>query len=281
MRFGVLVSIMFHGAIVGVAFLSLPTGWRPDVEAEPYIPIDLIEEAELDLMTSVPAAAPEPVEEAEPEPAPAEPEPEPEPEPPAAVEEPEPEPAPAPEPEPEPLPVEPEPEPEPEPPAPKPQPKPEPKKDELDLAALSQLIDKEKEKEVQTSQTPANATTQADQARAAVGPGDRLTASDEAKMRAAVGRCWNASAIIGAPDPENLIVILDVDLNRDGSLRGAPRVANALQINLSGNRFWKVAEQTAVRAVVSCAPYDFLPADRYDTWKEFQFNFDPSQMVGR
>lgn len=281
MRFGVVVSVLLHLTIVGAAFVSLPSNWRPDVEPEPFIPLDLIEEAELDLTTSVPAAAPEPVEEPEPEPEPAEPEPEPEPEPPAPVEEPEPEPAPEPEPEPEPAPVEPEPEPDPEPEPVKPEPKPEPKEETLDLAALSQLIDKEREKETHTSETPAEASVEAEESRAAIGPGDRLTASDQAKMRAAVQRCWNTGAVIGAPEPEKLIVVLEIDLNRDGSLRGAPRVANALQINLSGNRFWKVAEQTAVRAVVSCAPYDFLPQDRYDTWKEFRLNFDPSQMVGR
>ena len=100
-------------------------------------------------------------------------------------------------------------------------------------------------------------------------------------MRAAVERCWNAAAIIGAPEPENLVVTLEFELNRDGSLTSAPRVVNALQINLSGNRFWKVAEREAISAVVKCAPYDFLPQDRYDTWKEFKLNFDPSQMVGR
>ena len=100
-------------------------------------------------------------------------------------------------------------------------------------------------------------------------------------MRAAVERCWNAATIIGAPEPEKLVVQIDFELNRDGSLVSAPRVANSLQINLSGNRFWKVAEREAISAVVKCAPYDFLSPDRYDTWKEFTLNFDPSQMVGR
>lgn len=274
MRFGALVSVLLHLALVGVFYVGLPAQWRPDIKAEPYIPIEIINEAELDLTTSVPAVSPEPVKDPEPEPQP-EPEPvAPEPEP-APVE-----PEPEPESEPEPAPVEPEPEPEPEP-QPKPEPEPEPKKDELDLAALSQLIDREKQNAAAPSAAPSQTTVEAETARAAVGAGDRLTASDEAKMRAAVERCWNTGAVIGAPEPEKLVVILDLDLNRDGSLRGQPKVVNALQINLSGNRFWKVAEQSAVRAVVSCAPYDFLPADRYDTWKEFTLNFDPSQMVGR
>jgi len=114
----------------------------------------------------------------------------------------------------------------------------------------------------------------------AIGAGDRLAASEIDKMRAAVSRCWNASAIIGAPEPEKLIVELDIDLNRDGTLTGAPRVVNALQINLSGNRFWKVAEQNAVRAVQACQPYDFFDPSRYNEWKAFTLNFDPSIMAG-
>ncbi len=277
MRFGVFASILLHLAIVGGALLLPMATWRPDVQSEPYIPLELIAQAELDLLTSVPAAAPEVVEEPEPD----LPEPE-------VEEEPAPEPEPAPV-EPEPAPVveeapeekEPEIKPEPKPEPPKEKPKPQ-KTAELDLDALSQLIDKERENETakRPSETASAPSETADQPRAAIGAGDRLTASDEAKMRAAVERCWNASAIIGAPEPEKLVVTIDIELNPDGTLAGSPKVVNQLQINLSGNRFWKVAEQSALRAVVGCAPYDFLPQDRYDTWKEFTLNFDPSQMAG-
>ncbi len=274
MRFGVVTSILFHLAIVGGFFL-LGMDWAyRDVSSEPYIPLELIAEAELDLMTSVPAARPEPdpVEEVEPD----LPDP-------IVEQAPEPEPV-APEPEPEV--VEPEPEPEPVEETPEPEetpPPPEPETNELDFDALSKLVDLEKENEQSEIpvETPSETVLESDTARPAIGAGDRLTASDEAKMRAAVERCWNAATIIGAPEPEKLVVQIDFELNRDGSLVSAPRVANSLQINLSGNRFWKVAEREAISAVVKCAPYDFLSPDRYDTWKEFTLNFDPSQMVGR
>lgn len=100
-------------------------------------------------------------------------------------------------------------------------------------------------------------------------------------MRAAIQRCWNAGTIIGAPEPEKLIVIIDFELNRDGTLSSSPRVANELQINLSGNQFWRVAQREALSAVVKCAPYSFLPVERYDNWKEFRLNFNPADMVGR
>jgi hypothetical protein len=278
MRFGVFASLLFHLAILGAAFVSLPSSWRPDVAAEPYIPLELIAEAELDLTNSVPAAAPEPIVEEEPEPELPEPiieeGPAPEPEPVAAEPEPEPEPEPV-------VVAETEPE-APEPTPPKKQPTVKPQRTaELDLDALSKLVDKSRDDTAATArEAPSQTAEAADNARRKVGAGDRLTASDEAKIQAALSRCWNSSVIIGAPEPEKLLVVIDFVLNPDGTLAGPPKVANQLQINLSGNRFWKVAEREAVAAVVKCAPYDFLPADRYETWKEFRFNFDPSQMAG-
>ncbi len=277
MRLGVFASLLFHLAIVGAAYFSLPAGWRPDVTAEPFIPLELIREAELDLTTSVPAALPETEPEIE-EPEPDLPEPEVD-EPPAPVEEVKPEPAPEPEPVAEEVikKIEPEIKPQPKPAPPK------PKNDELDFDALSQLINKEKENERAAAprDAPSQTTETADRARAAVGAGDRLTASMNAKMLAAIKECWSVSSIIGAPEPEKLVVSLEFELNRDGTLASQPRVANATQINLSGNRFWKVAEREAISAVIKCAPYDFLPLEQFETWKDMRLNFDPGQMVGR
>jgi hypothetical protein len=272
MRTGLAASLALHAGAFALAFVTLPDFMRTHIEPVETIPVQLIDEAELSLKTSAPAAAPMP----KPEPpeekkAPEEKEPEPAP---ASQKEPEKEPEPAKEPE-----KKREPETKKEPEEKK---EPEKKKpdDDLDLDALSALVDKSRKEQREAAEDPGQTDEIAEKAREAIGDGDRLTATDIDKMRAAVSRCWNASAIIGAPNPEKLVVVLDVDLNRDGSLRGAPRVANAMEISLSGNRFWKVAEQNAIRAVVGCQPYDFLDPARYDEWSEFQFNFDPASMAG-
>ncbi len=276
MRFGLLTSILLHLAVIGAAFVSWPFLPRPDLVSEPYIPLELIREADLDLKTSVPAARPEPepVEEEKPD----LPEPVVEEEPPAPVEEKKPDPVVEEKPKEAPVIIEPEKKPDPKPTPPKPK----PKDDELNFDDLQKLIDKERQEETaRVVETPSETVETADQTRQAIGAGDRLTASDKAKMKAAVERCWNAGSIIGAPEPEKLRVEILIELNRDGSLAAQPKVTNALQINLSGNRFWKVAEQQALRAVANCAPYDFFPQDRYNDWKSFLLNFDPSEMVGR
>ncbi len=271
MRFGVFASFLLHACALGLAFVSLPEFMRTKVIEAPVIPIELIDEAELAEMTSVPAMAPKPKPKAEKPPD----LPKPEVETPKPTPKAEPEPAPKPEPKAE----EKKPEPKQAEVKPKPKEKPKPKNEDLDLDALSALVDKSR-KSAASSDADSDAAIEADRAQEAIGAGDRLTATEVDKMRAAVSRCWNASAIIGAPEPEKLVVEIDIDLNRDGTLSGAPRVANALEINLSGNRFWKVAEQTAVRAVQACAPYDFFDPARYQEWKAFTLNFDPSIMAG-
>lgn len=269
MRIGVFASLLFHACAIGLAFLSLPDFLRTKVVDAPVIPVDLINEAELAERTNVPAAAPKP----KPKPpeeekkAPAE---EKKSEPPKVEEK-------KPEPKKEPPPAEPKKDPPKKDPPKNDPPK---KSDDLDLDALSALVDKSRKDDRQAADDPGETDIIADRAREAIGAGDRLTASEIDKMRAAVSRCWNASAIIGAPEPEKLVVEIDIDLNRDGSLAGAPRVVNSMQINLSGNRFWKVAEQNAIRAVQSCQPYDFFDPGRYDEWKAFTLNFDPSIMAG-
>lgn len=270
MRSGFVASLTLHAGAMALAFVSLPEFLRTRVVEAPVIPIDLIDEAEFGKLTSVPAAAPKPkpVPEKKPEPPAAE-----TPEPPKAEEKKEPEPKK------EPPPAEAKNDPEKDPPKKDPPKKDPPKKpDDLDLDALAALIDKSKKK------TPpdgdAAAAEEAERAREAIGAGDRLTVTEIDKMRAAVARCWNASAILGAPNPEALVVEIDIDLNRDGTLAGTPRVVNATAIALSGNRFWKVAEQNAVRAVQACAPYDFFDPARYQEWKAFTLNFDPSIMAG-
>jgi hypothetical protein len=284
MRFGVPASVVLHAGAIGLAFVSLPESVRTHVESEPYIPIELIANAENAPLTSIPAAAPKPTE--EPVEIPDLPDPEPE-----VIPEPQPEPEQA-----EPPQTEPEPLPDPEkekPEPPKEEPKEEPKKpeppkkdppkkepEELDFTKLAGVIDKSKENQTKGATTPSQTPNEAENPQDRIGAGDRLTASDIQKMRAAVSRCWNAGSIIGAPEPEKLQVVVEFELNRDGTLMSQVRVKNAMQINMSGNRFWKAAEQNAVRAVIGCQPYDFLAVDRYEDWKEMELNFDPSQMAG-
>ncbi|MBY0422207.1 MAG: hypothetical protein K2Q06_07880 [Parvularculaceae bacterium] len=266
MRFGVVASVLLHCLALAAGFLFIPRT-LPAIET-PFIPVALIDKAELAEEVSVPEAAPK----TKPEPPKEEPKPAPPEETKAAEATPPPQVAPPP-----PTPQETRPDPKaektPEPPKKEP---PKPKSDPLDLDALAAVVDKEKKKAPSSSTAPR----EADQPQARQGAGARLTTTEEAQMQAAIRRCWNLNAIAGAPDAKSLVVVAAFELNRDGTLAGPPRSTNGAQIALSGNRFWKAAEQSALRAIIQCQPYSFLSPARYDVWREMELKFDPSVAAG-
>jgi colicin import membrane protein len=90
-------------------------------------------------------------------------------------------------------------------------------------------------------------------------------------MRESVKRCWNINA--GLDGIDKIVVRIEIRLNRDGSLADNPIVRNPG----SGPLFRDMAD-SALRAIVGCAPYA-LPPDMYDGgWDHMIMNFDPSQM---
>lgn len=287
MRFGIFASILFHLSIVG-AIILWGHDWtkRGDLFVEPPIPVELISEARLAELTNVPTITTREVEAPDPEPViPDDPQPILQPDP--VIIEPEPEPVaapPAPEPQPEPLPGEPEPvvEPEPEPALPKPAPPkpkpkpvepPKPKSDGLDLDALEDLAKQAKNKPRDPNDTPGAKPGSVDVQGNGAG---ELTVSENAKLIAAMRRCW--TPLDGAPNPERLRVEVSFRLRPNGTLQDRPKVLNAAQIALSPNRYWKVAQQRAVQAVIECQPYDFFAPERYG--EEFILNFTPQLMGG-
>lgn len=149
-------------------------------------------------------------------------------------------------------------------------------KNKLDLDRLSALIDKSEPKSA-----PAGGHEPDVQSKNK-GPvmGDRdgrdsVNAATEASrllgmIVSRVKTCWNIQA--GMEGASELVPIVEFELNRDGTVRGMPRLANAQ----SSERF-RAAGDAAMRAVIECQPYN-LPPDRYDMWAVVKLRFDPSQM---
>ncbi len=149
-------------------------------------------------------------------------------------------------------------------------------KNKLDLDRLSALIDKSEPKSAPAGGHEPDAQTKAK------GPvmGDRdgrdsVNSATEASrllgmIVSKVKSCWNIQA--GMEGASELVPIVEFELNRDGTVRGMPRLANAQ----SSERF-RAAGDAAMRAVIECQPYN-LPPDRYDMWAVVKLRFDPSQM---
>jgi len=90
-------------------------------------------------------------------------------------------------------------------------------------------------------------------------------------------QCWNVPA--GAKGAEDLRVTVHIRLTPEGRLVGAPKVLESARMNMPGEEFFRTAAESALRAVRKCAPYDFLPKDKYDIWRDMDIIFDPEQML--
>ena len=157
-----------------------------------------------------------------------------------------------------------------------PEKKPDPKP-VFDLDNMSALIDKTRAaqpetNQQQTLQSEQNFYEYAENARKGAGLGTDLTVSELDALQSAMYQCWRIP--LDAKNPEELVVKVRVSLRPDGHVQSA-EILEQGRIARSSNPYLKVAAQRAVNAVSKCAPYDFLPADKYDRWKDMTLRFKP------
>jgi len=150
-------------------------------------------------------------------------------------------------------------------------------KEAFNLDNLSALIDRSRDSQPEANQQKVLQSEEtlyafADVARRGAGAGDGLALSQIDALRAAMYKCWRIPA--DAKDPESLVIPVEVKLYRDGHLASA-QLKNAGSIYGSSNPYMKIAADNALRAVTKCAPYDFLPAEKYDDWKQMTLTFRP------
>ena len=98
-----------------------------------------------------------------------------------------------------------------------------------------------------------------------------ITAGEISNMRSQIEMCWNPP--VGVRGAASQRVQVMITLNSDGTISKVEPVTR----NTNGSR--EVAINAAVRAVLSCAPYEF-PIEKYELWKEIKSTFDPRNMLG-
>lgn len=150
-------------------------------------------------------------------------------------------------------------------------------KSQLDTTRLSALIDKtpDPKQAAAAAPTPAAPTKAKGPIKGAPEGRDSINAANEASMLlgmivSKVKTCWNIQA--GMEGAAQLVPVIEFELNRDGSVRGQPRVSNP-----QGSEQFRAAADAAMRAVVECQNYN-LPQEKYDMWAVVKLRFDPSQM---
>lgn len=66
-----------------------------------------------------------------------------------------------------------------------------------------------------------------------------------------------------------LAATVHIRFKPDGSLAGQPEIVNS-----SSDPAFPMLAESALRAVTKCAPFSFLPAEKYDVWKDIEVSFD-------
>jgi hypothetical protein len=275
-RAGLVFSTVFHAGIVYVAVVGLPELRRAPPEPEKIIPIGFVEIDELDRPIIREIA--KPVEEKQPEARPEEPKVA-EAEPVKAID------ANA-----VPLPEKVRPKPKPKKAIPKPKrraspritPRMKPKPPStLSASRMAALIDRSKKKTFDAIVKPKAEPKKKEKAPEKVSPvmtsmeRRKATATITTALQQMVGECWNPPT--GAQNAEDLRVRVRILFNVDGELARPPEIMDKGRMN--SNSFYRVAAESAARAIRRCAPYE-LPKDKFDLWKEIDFMFDPSEMLG-
>jgi type IV secretory pathway VirB10-like protein len=165
-------------------------------------------------------------------------------------------------------------------PAPAPEPAPAPPQrtqhqaDEFDLASIARLVDHSRQTGRQRSEGAASDRTQQG---AGLGTAERASLQDRVRAlsRAHLRTCWRMP--IDLPDPERLVVTVQFDLNRNGTLVGQPTVISPR--NYTFDPAMRTAAEAALRAVRTCDfsffSDDPVVGDHYEFWRQIEYTFRP------
>lgn len=160
-------------------------------------------------------------------------------------------------------------------PAPAPQQRPQPRNDSFDLASIARLVDRSRNAGRERAE---GATSDRTQQGAGAGTEDVVSLQDRARAlaRAHLIRCWRMP--IDLPDPDRLVITVQFDLNRNGTLNGEPLVTNPR--NYTFDPAMRTAAEAALRAVRTCDfsffSDDPVVGDHYEIWRRTEFTFRPN-----
>ena len=92
-------------------------------------------------------------------------------------------------------------------------------------------------------------------------------------LKAHLRKCWRLPAGVSASSGTR--VVMRVPFRSTGGLAGEPTLVEA-----SASRDGPAIMQAALAALTACAPYSFLPRDRYKEWRVLDVSFSPREMGG-
>jgi hypothetical protein len=146
----------------------------------------------------------------------------------------------------------------------KPLKKPDKPRTKPNLDQMAEMLNRAEKNSGQSRDQTASDAERGPNPRAGAGLRNALTVSEMDYMVSRLERCWRSNA-----DSENTTkIVVRVQLNKDGTLKGEPVVmapANIAGADVST----KVLARRAVNAVKECGPYKEFKQDRYAYWRLF------------
>ena len=147
----------------------------------------------------------------------------------------------------------------------KPPPKPQPKFEPDKIAALL-----DKREALRTASTGEELNDKPTLG-AAHANASRLSQSEIEAFRRRISECWNVP--VGADGAQNLAVVFRVIFNKNGTIAHGPDIVKA-----TASAFGPAFAESGKRAILQCQPYTMLRQETYDSWKDMEIQFSPSDM---
>lgn len=98
-----------------------------------------------------------------------------------------------------------------------------------------------------------------------------LSVSEISLIQQQMFQHWNIP--IGAQNVDQARVTIYISLNKDGSVQNV-KIIDTICPNMSAS-ICSALSDSALRAIRQASPFQGLDAKRYETWKEFNFDFNP------
>ncbi|WP_341991711.1 cell envelope biogenesis protein TolA [Azorhizobium sp. AG788] len=143
----------------------------------------------------------------------------------------------------------------------------------LDYDKIAALLDK---RTPQRNAAADQAVSQTASLGAPRGEAQTLSQSEIDALRARIQSCWSPPA--GASEASDLRAAVSVSFKPDGSLAVQPLLAG---VTPASSPYGPAFADSALRAIIRCAPYSFLPANKYNVWKDIELGFSLRDMLGR
>jgi hypothetical protein len=103
--------------------------------------------------------------------------------------------------------------------------------------------------------------------------GQKMTQTELDALAGLIGENW--TIMPGQVPSDNITITVKFELDENGEVVGRPEATGAGADDGS----LRALEGGAVRAVMKSAPFDKLPKEKFDTWREVTLTFYPSQMM--